>query len=966
MAPLRFCGGIVVAAGHRAWLVADPGAEVHASRRHPAEPVVVGPPDARKADVDRARREARRLLKEGGPLAVAAGIDCGAGFRTAVLEGGEESRRDAVLAAVELLGVDQLDRVGERGAVLVALFGPRATRRVGKAAMDVLARGQCSSLRLAVAASDLLNPEQLEDVLALAAPAGTEPVPREHNMLALADQLQALLGPSAPRRRLALIRSLWDDVVRWQTSATVRARARRRRVSQARLAACQRDVRHSDDEWWRLQAQRIVGLRPTAAQMLAWTPDPATCWAAVARGFQEAVAATTILRIALAAEDQPVETAVLDRLDQLAYAATCHSQGVPDRAATLHRFRGRGCPASDRAGQLACAALLASDPGLLARFVEVDGARLDRRNVNAFLGERLRDACELAHAVYDSSFALLDILQRASVDVPGTPALAEWRGLAGYGPARDPRTWNYRWLGAYDRTGLMERLARAGDAADPAKAELLDDGLWFIDLADALAAWYGHERANTDYVNIDIIDVDPPAPPADPRSPLLESIPLAVAGAAQLVAIGATPPPRRSAWGEFADGLVQQGETLGLSDEFEVAEEVAAWDGRPLPATDLVLEVARTPQRLAEWGNWMGNCIAEYADTAKERFALLAAKEPAGKLVANISIMRGGRRWRIDQALARFNEQLPEDVRAAIGGWVESLPVPSATTPAGVGRAPGAGRGGRRGRRPSARERLGRATAALGGAVGELEGAAPPHVLLPIAVELGWSGDDGDWLSPFVAIARPRRAGPLAAATARALADGASLAEVWHATGWRPLASAIAGLDGTDVDLGRLAATTVPDSLRPALRDPRVWSARVLDLAALRVRVALGELLAAGDARLDEAVVRAPHTGFVTAGVLVVTAGHHDQRALDWISVDREGVVPGRPRSTLSDPAGPWAAGRAAAAEMGAAPARVDEVLADAPGRFLVAPQAWVAARGWSGLWARAHRIARETAKSAH
>src|SRR5205085_9130736 len=101
------------------------------------------------------------------------------------------------------------------------------------------------------------------------------------------------------RRRLTLIRSLWDEVVVWQTSATALARARRRRVSQARLAAWRREVERSDDQWWLAQAGRSVGVEPTAAHMLAWTPDPPTCWSAAARAFQEAVAATALLRTAL-------------------------------------------------------------------------------------------------------------------------------------------------------------------------------------------------------------------------------------------------------------------------------------------------------------------------------------------------------------------------------------------------------------------------------------------------------------------------------------------------------------------------------------------------------------------------------------------------------------------------------------------------------------------------------------------
>jgi hypothetical protein len=62
------------------------------------------------------------------------------------------------------------------------------------------------------------------------------------------------------------------------------------------------------------------------------------------------------------------------------------------------------------------------------------------------------------------------------------------------------------------------------------------------------------------------------------------------------------------------------------------------------------------------------------------------------------------------------------------------------------------------------------------------------------------------------------------------------------------------------------------------------------------------------------------------------------------------------------DEDGPWAAARAAAAELGVATDQVDQVLAGAPGRHLLVPAAWTTPAGWARLWGRAHR---ETAKVA-
>ena len=862
MARIRLSGGIVPAADQRVWLAGDPGNEVDDSRLFPGAPVVVGPDGAGPADVERARGEACRLVAGGGPLVAAAGVDVGGGFRSSRLEGGGEVRRNAVLAAVELLGPEGIARIGTRDAVLVALFGTRATKRVGAAALDVLAGPSRSALRLAVAGSDVLGPEQLEQVLRLTAPDGVDLLPLG-TTAQLSDHLTTLLAPYPARRRLVVVRSLWDEVVAWHGSSAARAGDRRRRFSPTRRDALLARVRRGDDRWWRHWTVSQLGADPNDARMLAWTPTPYVWREALNRAFRECVAATVLVRTALAAEERPVGDAVLAHLDQLAYAATAHVADLGDRVECLHRAAAPVDVAARRAWNLASAVVLASEPSDL---LPADtGARLQAQ---------LRHACELAHAVLLSTVDLaraVDAVQLAPDERRVTP---EWRRLAGYRAERDPRDWRG---GLGSEATLGERLAgHDGDAAD---VERVEDGLWLADLADAVAAWVGRDLAHMDVGGFTVADVDPEPPEDDFGVPSLDSVPLAVAGAAQLAALGAVAGPRPASWPALVADLVADAERLGLHEKLAVPGDVAAWDGRRLPGTDLVVEVARTAKQLTEWGNYMGNCIASYAEDANRTFALVALRDASGRLVANISVRRRSERWCVQEALARFNEQLPAELEVLIVQWSHGLRTPRIAgdrprvpaPPAG----PRPGRGHRRRRAPG-REALLRASAALGEAVGELE-ARPDlgwtrDVVRPIAVDLGWAGEGGDWLGPFVAVARVRRPGALADALGRALDAGLPLAELWEATARRPLAEAVDRLGEHTPDLHRLADPTIPVSLRLALRDPRVSGARAVDLAARRIRAALFDLLTSGDPRLDRAVAIRPHTDFVGTAVLALAA----------------------------------------------------------------------------------------------
>ena len=106
-------------------------------------------------------------------------------------------------------------------------------------------------------------------------------MPRHGSMAGLGTQLAALLQPYTPKRRLTLLRSLWDSVVQWQVAADATTRARARRLSDEQMLAWSRTIWEADDRWWRAQALVQIGEYPTDAEMLAWSAEQPTCYAAL-------------------------------------------------------------------------------------------------------------------------------------------------------------------------------------------------------------------------------------------------------------------------------------------------------------------------------------------------------------------------------------------------------------------------------------------------------------------------------------------------------------------------------------------------------------------------------------------------------------------------------------------------------------------------------------------------------------
>jgi hypothetical protein len=224
---LRLSGGVRPGPGQTIWVVGPASEPVDARDADlaPGTPVAVGARSADAAAAVRALAVLARLVAAGGPVAANAGADLGDGFRSARVEGGVGDRRDGVLAALMVPGF--ADRLGDPPAVLVALFGPAATKPLGAAATAAIAEGRWAALRFAAAASDLLGPEQLVRLLAMRAPDGVDPFPAGLPSV-VGEHLGRVLR-SVPRpRRLGLLTDLWGQVA---TNCSARLRRVRLRES---------------------------------------------------------------------------------------------------------------------------------------------------------------------------------------------------------------------------------------------------------------------------------------------------------------------------------------------------------------------------------------------------------------------------------------------------------------------------------------------------------------------------------------------------------------------------------------------------------------------------------------------------------------------------------------------------------------------------------------------------------------
>ncbi|AYF75933.1 hypothetical protein D7D52_21155 [Nocardia yunnanensis] len=910
--------------------------------------VVVGARDSDPARVAIACADLAGLIEIGGLGIAGAGIDLGEGFVSARLAGAGGDRRDAVLAALRVLRLGGAWRLGERGATLVALFGVTATKPVGAAAEQAIGEGRWGAVVLASAAAELLGPEQLVRVLALRAPDGVEPVP-ESAPSVLAANLRRILAPYSRPRRVELVLDLWARVCAGQVAELERERLiashdlsvleslreRHRASAEADVLAL---VRHALNG--QLTMLSAVHFRPTWHSLYRYS---------VERAIQDALAATVLLRAAVAVH----EVGVVEGIARVRGEFTAVT-------ALLTRAQARK-PVSRAAESAHLAGELPPRPIDYVRQIEARIRQQPRdRAFERFVRARLGAALAYATVVMERCETLLayEIPHDVVPEEWSSKSVRAWRRAVGYTAVRAPRDWGVEPLVRHrSRPSLAARLA-ADPTADPVAIERASDLLWLADLADAMARARGHAAARLEpYYRVPRFETNPPRPQPDPLTPRLDSIPLAAAGAAQLLALGASAPDRCRDWAQLCDALVGSGVVASaLTGEFEVDDAVLAHDGVPVPGTGVRLQVARSASRLAEWSDYMGNCIAGpwYQDeAARGRSILVGLRDDNDVLVANAELRHSGDGWSVRQLAARFNDEPDPALRQAFHVWVATLRVAEPEIDPVVALPP--------------EPRVRRATPNPVRGVGPVLREAARKAMVdaePALRELAALAGDADGDPKSLTALRRSSADRLTELCVEALAaDPAALPRLWAATGIRPLAVAVEALEPALLARYPRLRTLSDDAalpskaLRALVKDPDIATARSMDLVAHRVRVALGRLAADGDEAFSSALIRYPSSELLCALILVTTCAPAHRVPVTAISAPRATTVPGFPVTALDHPDGPWQAAWPAALELGVEADLHDrefcwERIAE---RGLLIPAAWVESGGWAALWSRAH-----------
>jgi hypothetical protein len=926
----------------------------------PGSPVIVGPADAEPEVVREATRQLTLLVIDGTEAAAGAAVDLGGGFTSARLAGAHGDRRDAVLAALTVLGINGAHRLGDRAAVLVALFGPSATKRVGAAANAAIAEQHWAALQLASAASDLLGPEQLERLLALRAPDGIDPFPRGAAST-LSDHLSRVLAGYPRPRRLALIISLWDHVC---TRLVVRQRLDRRASTQVRADRIGKlRERHRDhfDQPILQQLTYAVGGNPTLADAARWQPPPSWTAAELGRLLHDAIAATALLRFARTMSDEGLTVAIEKHHSELVAADACLTDA--ERTAAARRTEG-GYSHPARPGCYVHHLIQRVQPG-----------RAITARTQIYVKERVAMARNYGVVIFDAVAELLGKLEEQPLQncwdncTPWQAAqLRQWRAGAGF--TRAPGSWEQPPLADAHADSPTQTLAQrmaAAPASDPVSVEAPHDLLWFADLADALAPFYGNESATVQPAQpAPNLDYDPPAPPQEPGLPRADSVPLAVAGVAQLVAFGATPPLRCSSWSGLVDGINADAVIAEASvGDFPIPAEVSAVDKQIVPGTTLSVELGRDPRQLAEWSSYMGNCIGDswYAEQAhRGQCVLMALRDTAeSRIVANLDIRRRTGRWQIHELRGRFNEILAVALEKHIKRWVNGLAVPAPSTPEPLLPVPPIrSRGGSSRRYPAGRlpaELTGALVSAVERELASAPATSARRTYAALTRGLGRPGQPADF-EPDAAVIALKRIGPArhvellnAALDARL---GAST--LWQASRVRPLATAVGQLDPGLREYERLETLTsgapLPRTLRAFVRSPEIAPAYAMDMVARAVRTAMGALL--GTDALARSVARRPTPELVCALAIATTCA--TQSIIDntvRLTEARKITVPGFPATNLFDEHGPWQHAMPAATDLGTPVDLFAERIAE---HGLLIPAALLGKGGWPALWRRAHR----------
>jgi hypothetical protein len=623
----------------------------------------------------------------------------------------------------------------------------------------------------------VLGPEQLERILALRPSAAADLV--QGPASALARQLRRVLEPFPGPRRLELLLDLWARVEEHHAGLARRQRLIASQSRRDRVEDLRKRRQHYDDELiLEMLRADTPDHEPSRGEAARWTA-PSYYWDGRLRALvQDALAATALLRTAVAVTDHG-----------LADGLACSAGVLHAAAAMLHAWY----PAAS--SNVPGLTGLPARPGIYVRDILRwhSGDKPRDQRFAAYVTPRLGCARDYALVVIDSvgdqlheSLGVRNEVLRAWA----SSDLRKWRGNAGYTSVRPPADWAGipSWMAQLlpETESLAQRLAAMPSGQDSADVEVVGDMLWYAELVDALAALYGHRAARGPLGAVfPWLEHDPP-PAAEPLSPRLDSITLAVCGAAQLVELGGTPPRRARAWADLTDGLLASTSIAeAITGEFLVPPPLAALDESIVDGTGLRLRVARNVRTLAEWSDYMGNCIAGlcYADKARAGQSVLTGLyDKNGILIANAELVRrrpAVRGWRVEEIAARFDDAPDEALERRFREWVEVIPATAVTESAPAQpEATAPGRAVRRRSVPRLVEDVGPALGALARQAWE---EATTEVTGVFAALAG--------TAPDAALARLRRLrpGPLADACSGALDAGTvTLHALWAASGVGP------------------------------------------------------------------------------------------------------------------------------------------------------------------------------------
>ena len=303
MAPMiRLADGVMTGRDQRCWVsLHEPYRRgVHRRIRRPAPPWPSVSLIADGDDVWAVITALGLLVESGGVVAAGAGVDLGGGLLVGTV--GREPAEIGAMPCWPRFGCS--GRMVRRGSVTGRPCWWRCSDRwrpgaSGAAAGTALEEGRWSALTLASAASDVLGPEKLEQVLALDAPAGIDPLPHGVPSI-LASQFGQVLASVAQPRRL---RHPARPVERVCDEQEVIARRQRLCASQVRVSRMEEltaRVERFEDDFLVAAVQAACGTEPTIAQagpvgtglqllvqpLLAWalfrTPWPRSCCCAIA------------------------------------------------------------------------------------------------------------------------------------------------------------------------------------------------------------------------------------------------------------------------------------------------------------------------------------------------------------------------------------------------------------------------------------------------------------------------------------------------------------------------------------------------------------------------------------------------------------------------------------------------------------------------------------------------------------